>query len=382
MFPAGQFGTLTGPYTAFSGMRLMAPFGNEGHKNYEAPPGGVLVNHNVAVGSGTGNSSLFVNATTVYDIEIFGINWTFASGGQFFQSTGNIYESAMRDLNFYGATHVLGSTATNFGCTALTTSGQWVCSAVRGTQFHMGGSDCSFWMDGQLNINGNTVTGGAGAPLIWLDSMQKAMMGYVFVTAENDWGGLRVSSASGTPLERANKFFGGSFEGRGTTNVATRPVIDMQGGMAVFYSPWTAFVSGSSGTVNGVVQQSGGQLHIYSPHYHRATGTAATFPWFYQTGGTAHIHSPMVAEIGEQMRLRWSSGSTQTLPLPGNMVFDHAGQSLAGQLTKTSALAANDFAGYCQVGSVATDVSNGKLYICTATNGTTTSTWVSVGSQT
>ncbi len=51
-------------------------------------------------------------------------------------------------------------------------------------------------------------------------------------------------------------------------------------------------------------------------------------------------------------------------------------------LTKTSALAANDFAGQCAVGSQAVDTTNGKLYICTATNGSTTSTWVVVGAQT
>lgn len=50
--------------------------------------------------------------------------------------------------------------------------------------------------------------------------------------------------------------------------------------------------------------------------------------------------------------------------------------------TKSSALAANDFAGQCVVGSLAIDTAAGKLYICTATNGTTTSTWTVVGAQT
>lgn len=49
--------------------------------------------------------------------------------------------------------------------------------------------------------------------------------------------------------------------------------------------------------------------------------------------------------------------------------------------TKAGALAANDFAGSCVVGSLAIDTTNGKLYICTATNGTTTSTWTVVGAQ-
>lgn len=49
---------------------------------------------------------------------------------------------------------------------------------------------------------------------------------------------------------------------------------------------------------------------------------------------------------------------------------------------KAGALVANDFAGSCVVGSEAVDTTNGKLYICTATNGTTTSTWTVVGAQT
>ncbi len=48
---------------------------------------------------------------------------------------------------------------------------------------------------------------------------------------------------------------------------------------------------------------------------------------------------------------------------------------------KAGALVANDFAGNCVVGSLAIDTTAGKLYICTVTNGTTTSTWVVVGTQ-
>lgn len=49
---------------------------------------------------------------------------------------------------------------------------------------------------------------------------------------------------------------------------------------------------------------------------------------------------------------------------------------------KAGALVANDFAGQCRVGSLAVDTTTPKLYQCTATNGTTTSTWAAVGAQT
>lgn len=51
-------------------------------------------------------------------------------------------------------------------------------------------------------------------------------------------------------------------------------------------------------------------------------------------------------------------------------------------LEKAGALATNDFAAGLVVGRQAVDTTNGKLYICTVTNGTTTSTWVVVGAQT
>jgi hypothetical protein len=50
--------------------------------------------------------------------------------------------------------------------------------------------------------------------------------------------------------------------------------------------------------------------------------------------------------------------------------------------TGAGAPAANFQAGRTTVGSIYTDTTAGKLYICTATDGATTATWVSVGSQT
>ena len=51
-------------------------------------------------------------------------------------------------------------------------------------------------------------------------------------------------------------------------------------------------------------------------------------------------------------------------------------------LRKNGALASNDFASGLSIGDQAVDTATGKLYICTATNGTTTSTWAVVGAQT
>lgn len=57
------------------------------------------------------------------------------------------------------------------------------------------------------------------------------------------------------------------------------------------------------------------------------------------------------------------------------------GNGLSAPIQKAGALAANDFAGQVALGGQAVDTVAGKLYICTATNGTTTATWTVVGAQ-
>lgn len=60
-------------------------------------------------------------------------------------------------------------------------------------------------------------------------------------------------------------------------------------------------------------------------------------------------------------------------------VIDEAAPQVIFQ--KAGAVQANDFAGECIVGSLAVDYSTPDLYQCTATNGSTTSTWEKVGLQ-
>lgn len=51
-------------------------------------------------------------------------------------------------------------------------------------------------------------------------------------------------------------------------------------------------------------------------------------------------------------------------------------------LRKGSALVSGDFAGQVEIGATAVNTATGVLYVCTATNGTTTATWAVVGAQT
>lgn len=54
---------------------------------------------------------------------------------------------------------------------------------------------------------------------------------------------------------------------------------------------------------------------------------------------------------------------------------------LQRHIVNAGAPGANAYAGQVALGGLLIDVTNAKLYICTATNGSTTATWTVVGSQ-
>lgn len=53
-----------------------------------------------------------------------------------------------------------------------------------------------------------------------------------------------------------------------------------------------------------------------------------------------------------------------------------------GAILYAGAPGANALAGQVALGGLLVDTANAKLYICTATNGSTTATWTVVGTQT
>lgn len=55
---------------------------------------------------------------------------------------------------------------------------------------------------------------------------------------------------------------------------------------------------------------------------------------------------------------------------------------LSRPIRNAGAPGANAYAGQVALGGTLIDTTNAKLYICTATNGTSTATWTVVGAQT
>lgn len=68
------------------------------------------------------------------------------------------------------------------------------------------------------------------------------------------------------------------------------------------------------------------------------------------------------------------------IPATGGSVVPSDGIHRA--IVNAGAPGANAYAGQVALGGLLVDVTNAKLYICTATNGSSTATWTVVGAQT
>lgn len=304
-YPTGTFGPLSTPIAVFSGMRAIGPDynGSDGPKNQEISSGN-LVPHKVTVSCGTGTSALFVQNGTYQEVLFSNISFSGSTGSQWWHnvngSSYSIYPGLFHSLSFDGFNSVLGNASQKFTCTQVVFSGHWTVLNYQTTPIHIGGSDNSFWMNGYLNSNSPASVAGNGNPIIHFDYLEKSSIGYMFITAENDWLGMRVTG----PIARAISIHGGTFEGRATGNPATRAVIDITGGHVMMYSPDIGYVT----TANGAITQSGGVLECYSAHYRKASAAATTFPLLYQTGGIAHVTRPLSAD-GNAIRIRWKDAA-------------------------------------------------------------------------
>lgn len=307
-YPDRTFGPLSTPIAAFSGMRAIGPIGMDGVKNLELNSGN-YVNHRVDVTAGTGTSSLFVQSGDLSDVGFANIAFDGTASAQWWHNTNgsaqSVYPAHFHSLSFDGFLNVFGNDAQKFTTTQGIFSGHWTVLNYSGTPIHIGGADTFFmWY---LNSNSPASVDGNGKPILWFDYMEKTVVLYSFITAENDWTGIRVTG----PVERAIRFYGGTYEGRAAGNPATRPAFDIQGGHVIIRDGDFGFVT----TANGVITQSGGVLEVHSPHYRKATAAASTFPFLYQTGGFHHVSLPLAAN-GDPVYVRRTDGTTKTFAYP------------------------------------------------------------------
>lgn len=279
--------------TLYSGLKLVgqAP----GPKNTEQSQNFVpsWVKFGAAIGNGaaswwvTPGGNLFDIYMADFAVEGNGSNQQFID-----VNTGSLYACQFHSL---AANYLYGMFGSNNRLCALTQvvfSGHWTVNNIVGTNFWLGGSDNSLWMNGFVNM------GPGGATSLYADpaagiryqavfsGLSNTNVGYIYISALNGYRGLRIMGSSGNGLQ----IFGGVYEGykpTGTINSGPAPgtLIRIEGGAGSFYGPnigqgMAAPVSGE----NGLVHMTGGEWNFYGPTFYRGS-MAETVPVIYHNGG-------------------------------------------------------------------------------------------------
>jgi hypothetical protein len=310
--PARIWDTGSTSYAWAEGVKIHGPGYAGAAKNQE-------LGNNTCIGiwktsCGTGASSLLGASTTQQSCTVSNVAFYAPSNSsQIFRASGGngLYPSVFHNLSLYGGPYFFGNPAEKFLTTQMYLTGHWTVLGYNNTPFTIGGGDAYF----NMYLNSNSAGAGGGKPIVDLQGVGKTNIQFLYLTAQDDWVGLRNE---GGGLDKSTVVFGGVFEGRSQSNLATRPVVRHVSGNLIMKAPFIGQVS-SSGSALGAVEQQGGNLVIEDPLYYRGAATTAAFPLLYQTGGTAQVVRP-VSAYGEQVRVRWSTGVTELSTLPANVL--------------------------------------------------------------
>lgn len=322
-FPARSI-TLTTSITMFNGLKLIGPY-YQGPKNLEIAN---TVAHKVTLL--VGGSGIWLNGSgSVYDVFIGSVAFQAGNSTQQFlaQPTGTLYACEFFNLTIYGFKYAFGTPAAKCLITQVVFSGHWTVIGSLDTAFTLGGSDCSLWMSGYVNLESSSAGGAAKYQCIF-DSQSKTNVGFMYITSVNGWRGLLCQNNSA-----GLNFYGGAYEGKATNNLCDGNVIRVTGGTISFICPWIAYGMGApAGTEHGVVEQTAGDLLIIRPTYGRGNSLEAT-PFFYQSGGKAQFigvtpdthdswsGTPVLTSVnGTITDDRVAAIQTISIPLPGAFV--------------------------------------------------------------
>ena len=287
--------TFATPRTLVDGFRLRGPWG---YSNAERG----TANMACQVTCNGGGTWLTVPAGTTWDVSIGQLCFKGSSTTQWIGGPGLLYCCLMRDLSFSGFSSVLGSQATKLLMTACQLDGWWEVNNSYHGAIHLGGSDDTLFPNGCLldsatAFYGTTAGNSAGQSHLWCDYLEKSYIGPMYITAEGNWGGVRVT---GPGLNSGGSNLGGPVwfgpglrvEGRNAGAPCNGALIRVEGGIVDLRGIWASYaMANPSAFTNrtpvdaGVIQLIDGQLNIDGATYDRATGVAESVPFVHQTGG-------------------------------------------------------------------------------------------------
>lgn len=228
-----------------------------------------------------------------------------------------LYACEFRSLSFDFMRAVFGRKDRPCALTQVVFSGHWTALNLWETQFTLGGSDCSLWMGGQLNVGNSASPRQTGryqdsCYQVVFSSLSKTNVGYMYVTALNGWRGLKITG-NGSGLF----IFGGTFEGykpQGSAQSGPAPgtVVLVEGGSGAFYGPTIGQgMSQPDRAEKGLVQVTGGEWSIFGATFLRGS-MPETVPCVAHLGGRL-----TVSGITRAMAESWSGRPRYTTTAKG-----------------------------------------------------------------
>lgn len=289
--PAIIFGNrrydFTQPIDVYSGMRLQggAPGSTEQVRSGNPIPGAIHLN----IGGNRGWLR-FPNGN-VFGVNIGGLSFNGNSSTRWadVNTASNVVTSVFEDLSFTGFLSIFGSTTSIHAFTISTFRGFWNINNGRDLQFNIGGSDCSFWETGSVNLDSPTGYRPDGSYLLSFTSMSKTTVGPVYLTAERS-AGLRIqNSASGQLIIRSMRI-----EGRNAGVPCYGAVVRVSGNNGVtFRDCWFAYGMSNPALTGrddqGVIHVTSGDVDLQGAWYGVADGVSRSIPFLYASGGKVRI---------------------------------------------------------------------------------------------
>lgn len=206
-------------------------------------------------------------------------------------AAANIQTGLFEDLSFNGFRSVIGSQGVNMPFTITTFRGFWNINNGAEVQIAIGGSDCSMWETGSINLDSPPALRADSSDLIRFGALSKSTVGPIYLTADRSSGAVINSTNVGQLVIRGMRY-----EGRNANTPCHGAVLRVSGNSGyVLRDSWFGYAMSNPATNGrndkGVIHISDGEGLIDTAWYGRATGVSEDVPFIYCEGGTVYVRN-------------------------------------------------------------------------------------------
>jgi hypothetical protein len=183
-------------------------------------------------------------------------------------------------------------------------------NGATGTQFSLGGSDSSLFMDG-MNFMSGTLS--SSTPFVSI-GMSSTNIGPLYVTPQGGYGLQIFYTAGGLTVHGYKSDATGRSGATATQLAGIQQTSGVSSSRTVIYRDVWVFNAGQAGTSKGLIEIKGGNAVFYSPNFPGSmTGTTpavTNIPGIYvANGASARVHSPLADNSGYKHLAKQASGS-------------------------------------------------------------------------